>query len=462
MSPCLLAACCCRRPPRRQFVRLSVSTAGTQANGPSVRPAISGDGRFVVFASAADNLVAGDTNGCRDIFLRDRDTDADGIFDEAGAVATTRISVGPGGVQANGASYRPGDHAGCALRLLHLEGDQSRGAPVIGEVLPGLPPRSHDGRPSSSSASTTSAWLATRIRARPAISDAGDVSRLLVRGRKPGRRSPDEHERHLPARGRRRAHDAPVAARSGLRCQRHRAVDFGGWQPRPVSERPRVAQPVAFAASLSIGRPAWRGASWKWPTPPSRGSTLRPRRPGPVTRYAGPRPGGSRRRCTRSGRPPRRPTRPLAVVAQPAASRPASGMVVHDFDTRRGGGPGLHDDTGAAFDRQDRLLAVATTDRTGRRRQQRRQRRLRDDLPDDLRRRQRRDRRSAGRRFFSRGLTRPPIPTATAQTNAQEYAAGTHPNGLLRAFPGRRRDRLVLPHRHRASPTRPTTPRQCC
>ena len=88
-------------PPRhrRRSPASACSTAGVEANGDQLRPAISGDGRFVVFASAATNLVAGDTNGCVDIFLRDRDTDADGVFDEAGAVATTRLSVGPGGVQ---------------------------------------------------------------------------------------------------------------------------------------------------------------------------------------------------------------------------------------------------------------------------------------------------------------------------------------------------------------------------
>ena len=51
--------------------RVSVSTAGAQANGPSDSPSISYDGRWVAFRSAATNLVAGDTNGQSDIFLRD-------------------------------------------------------------------------------------------------------------------------------------------------------------------------------------------------------------------------------------------------------------------------------------------------------------------------------------------------------------------------------------------------------
>jgi uncharacterized repeat protein (TIGR01451 family) len=51
------------------------------------------DGRFVVFASAASNLVPGDTNGVGDVFVRDRRT---GV--------TERVSVGPKGVQGNGDS----------------------------------------------------------------------------------------------------------------------------------------------------------------------------------------------------------------------------------------------------------------------------------------------------------------------------------------------------------------------
>ena len=88
-------------------VRLSVSTSGTQANGASQVYAVSTDGRTVLFHSAATNLVAGDTNGQLDFFIRDRDTDRDGVFDEAGAVATTRVSVTPGGTPADGESYTP-------------------------------------------------------------------------------------------------------------------------------------------------------------------------------------------------------------------------------------------------------------------------------------------------------------------------------------------------------------------
>ena len=87
-------------------VRVSLTTAGVQANGASNGwLAISSTGRYVAFTSDATNLVAGDTNGFGDVFVRDRDTDADGIFDEAGAVSTTRVSVSSGGAQSNDESY---------------------------------------------------------------------------------------------------------------------------------------------------------------------------------------------------------------------------------------------------------------------------------------------------------------------------------------------------------------------
>ncbi|BBH70112.1 hypothetical protein ACTI_67970 [Actinoplanes sp. OR16] len=56
--------------------RVSVSSGGVQGDGVSVLSAISGDGRYVVFGSEASNLVPGDTNGYGDIFLHDRQTGA--------------------------------------------------------------------------------------------------------------------------------------------------------------------------------------------------------------------------------------------------------------------------------------------------------------------------------------------------------------------------------------------------
>jgi hypothetical protein len=70
--------------------RVSLSTAGAQANAASVTSAMSTDGRFVVFSSSASNLVGGDANSQADVFVRDRV-----------AAETSLVSVSSSGVQAN-------------------------------------------------------------------------------------------------------------------------------------------------------------------------------------------------------------------------------------------------------------------------------------------------------------------------------------------------------------------------
>jgi Tol biopolymer transport system component len=52
--------------------RVSVNDNGEEGNDLSFLPAISGDGRFVAFASVASNLVPDDTNGASDVFVFDR------------------------------------------------------------------------------------------------------------------------------------------------------------------------------------------------------------------------------------------------------------------------------------------------------------------------------------------------------------------------------------------------------
>jgi Tol biopolymer transport system component len=52
--------------------RVSVTGTGAQADGPSSGPGVSADGRFVAFSSRAGNLVAGDADNDSDVFLRDR------------------------------------------------------------------------------------------------------------------------------------------------------------------------------------------------------------------------------------------------------------------------------------------------------------------------------------------------------------------------------------------------------
>jgi hypothetical protein len=76
--------------------RVSVASDGTQADGASHRAALSQDGRFVAFQSAARNLVSGDTNGVHDVFVHDRQTGS-----------TSRVSVASDGTQGNAASQNP-------------------------------------------------------------------------------------------------------------------------------------------------------------------------------------------------------------------------------------------------------------------------------------------------------------------------------------------------------------------
>ena len=51
---------------------VSVTPSGVPGNNFSQYADISADGRYVVFHSAANNLVAGDTNSGTDVFRRDR------------------------------------------------------------------------------------------------------------------------------------------------------------------------------------------------------------------------------------------------------------------------------------------------------------------------------------------------------------------------------------------------------
>ncbi len=80
--------------------RVSVSSGGGQGNQSSGNPALSGDGRFVVFESRAANLVPVDVAGF-DIFVHDRDVDVDGVFDEPGAISTRLVDLSSSGEQAN-------------------------------------------------------------------------------------------------------------------------------------------------------------------------------------------------------------------------------------------------------------------------------------------------------------------------------------------------------------------------
>src|ERR1700754_2953665 len=80
---------------RGRTTRVSVGTGGVEANNESRQGAVSPDARYVAFNSSATNLVAGDTNGEWDIFVHDLRTGR-----------TTRVSVGDHG-QADQSSIGP-------------------------------------------------------------------------------------------------------------------------------------------------------------------------------------------------------------------------------------------------------------------------------------------------------------------------------------------------------------------
>ena len=76
--------------------RVSVDSSGVQGDGESDSPSISADGRYVAFSSFASNLVGGDTNTERDVFVHDR------------LLGTTElVSVGSGGAPASSDSDFP-------------------------------------------------------------------------------------------------------------------------------------------------------------------------------------------------------------------------------------------------------------------------------------------------------------------------------------------------------------------
>jgi Tol biopolymer transport system component len=69
------------------------SAGGVLSNGSSVEPDVSADGRYVAFTSSASNLVAQDANGVTDVFVKDLASNE-----------VTRVSVTDAGAEAAGAS----------------------------------------------------------------------------------------------------------------------------------------------------------------------------------------------------------------------------------------------------------------------------------------------------------------------------------------------------------------------
>ena len=92
--------------------RVSRDSTGAPGNGQSFLPRISGNGRFVVFTSFASNLVASDSNGVHDVFVRDTCFGASGPCTASTALASVDSSgkqgdTPSGGPATNGASITP-------------------------------------------------------------------------------------------------------------------------------------------------------------------------------------------------------------------------------------------------------------------------------------------------------------------------------------------------------------------
>ena len=117
---------------KHKIVRVSVASDGTESNGWSQSPSISGDGQRVAFASAANNLVSDDTStscpsadNCTDIFVHDSMTGQ-----------TTRVSVASDGTQANDASLNPvisanGRYVAFTSYANNLVADDTNGEPDV-------------------------------------------------------------------------------------------------------------------------------------------------------------------------------------------------------------------------------------------------------------------------------------------------------------------------------------------
>lgn len=103
--------------------RVSVGSSGEQGNAASDSASISRDGRWVAFVSAASNLVPGDTNAVRDIFVHDRSNGT-----------TSRVSVTATGAQAGGTSFAPQISGDGRFVAFHTFADLATTGSVAGSV----------------------------------------------------------------------------------------------------------------------------------------------------------------------------------------------------------------------------------------------------------------------------------------------------------------------------------------
>ncbi|MCU1394732.1 MAG: hypothetical protein JWM34_3160 [Ilumatobacteraceae bacterium] len=139
-------------------VQLVSTGASGAADASAVTPTISSDGRYIAFSSAASNLVSSpELTACASsclaqVYLVDRDTDANQVFGEAGSTSITLVSAvasadGSSSTAGNGASFSPSISAdGTALvfasqssNLLQLQtpggGEATDGDLIIADLV---------------------------------------------------------------------------------------------------------------------------------------------------------------------------------------------------------------------------------------------------------------------------------------------------------------------------------------
>ena len=157
-------------------MRVSVSSYGTQGNGPSGSapyngwslgrgiPAISADGRYVAFESSASNLVPNDSNGRADVFVHDLKTGD-----------TVLVSVADDGRPANDASHHPSISADGQIVAFYSEAtDLTSDIRPAGTVTGVFVRDFRDGRTKLVSVSASGEWL-PEWNGWPSMSGSGKV-----------------------------------------------------------------------------------------------------------------------------------------------------------------------------------------------------------------------------------------------------------------------------------------------
>jgi hypothetical protein len=116
-SACALAACAAGaaapapgqdRADLQSTDLISTSLSGGVPNGPSTNPVISGDRRYsrlIAYESEASDLVRGDLNGVKDVFVAVRGGRYSNVGEEWRSGETLLVSRGLGGAPANGPSW---------------------------------------------------------------------------------------------------------------------------------------------------------------------------------------------------------------------------------------------------------------------------------------------------------------------------------------------------------------------